>query len=261
MEGRDPDAVSAAARAADPHKGLDAELDRLLGDALANVLMHPEAGLDRLESWRQPTDPAWVAALGGAILRHPTPAPILARHPGLLAPVSLSHPVVAQVRARALRDPALGWATLAEVVGACVLLDGQPTRGRRSLVEPASPNLIAAAKALGATRVVMGRPTTPADGDPAAPREDWACETGRLVPGEALPARPPRDLTLGVTDGATTVYLNLRTDGDRTEVYGTSRLPEAERWLQAAAELDTLGGTPDAAATLRARMGPGLKAR
>ena len=47
---RDPGSVSTAARAASEFEGQDPALDRMLGDALANVLMRPADGIALLRA-------------------------------------------------------------------------------------------------------------------------------------------------------------------------------------------------------------------
>ena len=62
LKSRDPSRVERAAESAANWETQDSELDQLLGDALANVLMHVPAGLSLLKENPDPTNPAWQRA-------------------------------------------------------------------------------------------------------------------------------------------------------------------------------------------------------
>lgn len=253
---RDPMAVSTAARAASAWQGRDPALDRLLGEALANVLMKPDLGLPLLESAPAPSDPAWVEATLSAALRTGSVREMTRlMHAFPVAPVDLESPVTDQVVARALRDPAVGWSALGVAVGDCALLDQQPQRGRQPIDEPASDALLAGARALGAARVIVGRAERRTDPDPLSGRGDLSCRTGRVFAGaRALPTPLPRDLVLAAEDEGGVVFLNLKEGEDGfARAFGTNDVEAAERWL-AAADAWTAGGD----ALVIERLGLGL---
>ena len=109
LKARDPQKVSRAAEHAAQWEGQDAHLDRLLGDALANVLMNPTDGFQLLSSNPDPGDPWWQGAVMAAASRtgdaeSMSKAWSLAERPLL----SFSHPVVTQISQKMRTDPALG---------------------------------------------------------------------------------------------------------------------------------------------------------
>lgn len=260
----DADQVGDAARVADRWRGRDAELDRLLGHALANVLMRPEEGLPILESAPATDDPLWVGQVAAAALRAGDYATLERVSRGLELPaIDLLSPVVEQYVVRTRLDPKLGWGDMAEAVRGCTLLDGQPRRGRLALDRAAPSALPHTALALGAERVVMGRPERLDDHDPLAGTGDVQCRTGRLVEGLRLPRPLPRNLTVGAEQGSDRVYIAVKPRDGEAWAYGTNDDAAALRWLGASDTLDTIpdgDGWPgvDELPLLRKRFGAGL---
>lgn len=260
----DVDQVGDAARVADRWRGRDAELDRLIGHALANVLMRPNEGLPILESAPATDDPVWVGQVAAAALRAGDYATLERVSRGLELPsVDLMSPVVEQYAVRARLDARLGWDDMAAAVRQCALLDGQPRRGRLALDRVAPSALPHTALALGADRVVIGRPERLDDHDPLAGTGDVQCRTGRIVDGLRLPRPLPRNLTVGAEQGSDRIYIVIKPrDGDAW-AYGTNDDAAALRWLGAADTLDPIPngeGWPgvDELPLLRKRFGPGL---
>ncbi len=260
----DASQVSAAARAADRWKGRDPELDRLLGHALANVLMRPEEGLPLLEANPSDADAEWVGWLAAAALRSGDVSTMDRIQRGLsLMTVDPVDPVVEQYVVRARMDPKLGWDDMAEAVRLCALLDGQPRRGRVPLDREAPTALPPTALALGADRVVMGRPERLDDHDPLSGTGDVQCRTGRLVRSNRLPRPLPRNLTVGAEQGDDRLYISIKPGESGALAYGASELLAAERWLDAAETLDHIPdglGWPgvDQVPLLHKRFGAGL---
>ena len=69
LTNRDPKKVSSAAEHAAQWEGQDAQMDRLIGDALANVLMNPIDGLRLLQNNPDVGNVAWEGALLAAASR------------------------------------------------------------------------------------------------------------------------------------------------------------------------------------------------
>ncbi len=232
-------AVSAAASHASAWQGQDAVLDRLLGDALANVLMRPGDGLALLRQRPDPESAAWRAAMGGAALRAGTAAAVYGvQDEAGLSKVDAEAPGVAWLGARALRDPALGWADLVELDADCALLDGQPSRGRRSIDVPMPPALLATARAQGADRVVLGRARLAADDPPETGKGRPPCRSGRLLaPADLQPM--PRHVVLVAAGPAAPfsppLYISLSRGPDGTPWVLASERPEPATALVAAA--------------------------
>lgn len=264
VETGDVDQVSAAARAADRWKGRDAELDRLLGHALANVLMRPDDGLPLLEANPSDTDQDWVRWMAGAALRSGDVATMERIQRGLnLQAVDPVDPVVEQYVVRARMSPAITWDDMVTAVLQCRLLDGQPRRGRMPVDRVAPSALPGTALALGADRVVMGRPERLDDHDPLSGTGDVQCRTGRLVTGGRLPRPMPRNLTLGAEQGEKRLYIFVKPGEAASQAYGASDQLAAERWLDAAETLDHIPdgvGWPgvDQVPLLHKRFGAGL---
>lgn len=258
---RVPEEVGPAARAADGYRGRDADLDRLLGDALANVLMQPGAGLALLDGVPLPQDPAWVRARQGALLRAGDLGALEAAWTHTAPLPESSAPLWEQVGAHARRDPGFGPEDAAEVFADCALLDRQPMRGRKALDMPANQHLIAAAVALGATRVVVARPPSASDPDPLEGQGAWMCNTGRLEGWTELPARLPRGAVVAASDGQTDAWLMVKT---RQEgglwAYGAYDMERGARWVGAALLIETLDDPEQADAAVRTRYGHGLAA-
>jgi len=237
LEGRDPIVVGAAAKTAAKWENQDADLDILLGDALANVLMRPTDGLQLLEARKTPDDPTWARAYIGAVMRQGDPekmAAIWSTTKG--ETLDFTHPVAQQVADRLRRDPSLAPERVAEAVTNCTLLDGQPSVGRQVLDLPASSHLLEAAKALGLTRVVLGRPAWRSDADPFSGRGPLHCRNGVLLEG-GWPDPMPRALVLGATDGLRRVYIDVKLEKGEPWCFASSDAKVAARWVNAALAL------------------------
>jgi len=260
LVGQDPVVVAPAARAAATWEGADPGLDRLLGNALANVLMKPEQGLPLLRAHPAPGDPDWVRATLDAAMRTGNPATITAVWAELGRPaLAADHPVVQQVVQRVRRDPGLHHDLLEDVTARCTLLDRQPQVGRKALDLPAMPELVAAAQALGATGVVLGRAARRSDPDPATGAGPWRCGRAVLL-DTAWPEPMPRSLVIGAQDGQTSVFLDIKIEGGHPWAYAASDADIGARWLQAATLFRDAGGGEAGRARVRAALGQGLRA-
>lgn len=259
LETRDPAQVGPAARAAGPWQGRDPTLDRLLGDALANVLMRPDEGLSLLLANPAPEDAGWRAAQLAAAIRTEDGTEVSAARAraGLDALPLEEQPgrdVLAQVAAHALRHPDAPISRLDEVLADCLVADARPRVGRKPLDLPLPSNIIEAARALGASRVVMTRPEDRSDRDPlrydTAPR----CGDARLIEGDSLPdPLPPRAMVISASDGRTSVHLDIMMRDEQAWVFGASDPEQAARWIRAADLLSTRG-----ADGVRTELGAGL---
>ena len=173
---RDPQKVSKAAESASRWEGQDSQLDRLIGDALANVLMNSEDGLQLLNANPAPDDPAWKRAVLAAASRTGDAEKMAEawRRVGLER-LPFDHPVAGQVSRRMRADPALGSELMERTLRACLLLDAQPPVGRQPLDHPVSNTLMAVGDAVGATQILIGRPIFRTDPDPQAGRGPFQC--------------------------------------------------------------------------------------
>lgn len=255
LQARDPAAVSAAARASAPWRGEDPALDRLLGDALANVLMHPGEGLALLEANPAPESRDWQDALRGAALRTgDTQAMARAWAAAGRAAPDFRAPIIGQAVTRAIRDPKLTIPEIDAVVADCELLEQRPRIGRKGYSAPAPRTLLAAARALGATELAMGRTAYPTDPDPEGGQGLWSCADLRIIPGEALPVPfPTHVLVIGATDGVDAVFLELRLEDEVPWVFVSSNAEWAARWVRAANLLEEGGSS-----AVSAELGTGL---
>ncbi len=261
MVARDADTVSAAAQEASRWEGKDQQLDHLLGDALANVLMRPEAGMALLEARPNVGDAQWESAILNGAMRLGQ-ASRLTSVDQLLGrpPVNWDHPVVGQVTVRALVNPEMTHEELQEVLADCRLLDGQPRIGRQAVDLPASDTILQAAQVLGATRLVVGRKARRTDPDPASGRGPYHCESGVLLP-EQWPKPMLRSMTVGATDGQTRLYLNIKLQPEGPWAFAGSVAEAGARWASAAIFLADVQGAPDAAEQVRARFGHGMQGK
>lgn len=264
LQTRDPAQVSAAARPLDPLRGQDPQVDRLLGDALANVLMRPSDGWELLRANPAPEDPAWRAAMAGAALRLGDPALLdEAWEANGWPPLPLDGPAameaLEQISARALRDPSVGAAALEDAVARCRLLDHRPRLGRQALDLPLTGPLLGAARALGADLVVAGRPEERGDPDPLTQDGPIACAELRLAPGDELPAgAAARVWVAAASRGEQQLFVELRPEAGGLFAFATSDAAAGARWVLAAGRLAELGEGEDAVTSLRAAFGEGL---
>jgi len=260
LDGREAAVVAAAAQAASAWEGKDAALDRHLGDALANVLMRPDEGMKLLRANPVPGDAAWTQAMLDAAMRSGQPATIDAVWAELGRPaVFSSHPVLDQVVQRARQDPALHYDLMEDVTSRCSLLDRQPKVGRRQLDLPALAELIPAARALGATQVVLGRAARRSDPDPVAGHGPWSCVSGVLLETK-WPESVMRSMVIGATDGNFHIYLNLKIEAGHPWVYASNDAHSGARWLKAA-ELMKDAGPERGPERVQEVLGVGLRHR
>ncbi len=270
LAGDDLDAISAAARAASAFQGQDRTLDRDLGDALSNRLLHPEAGAVLLRSSADPADEQWLRAARDAALRLgdrtwlselvAAPEPDADDWSGL----SLDHPVVDQVIVAARTDATVDTALLHEVLADCTLVDARPMLGRRQVDLPAPTALRPVLELFGATRVVIARTQLTQRGAGLG-ATTWQCERGWLSDrlGDDLPdPLPPKGALVAATDGRDSAWLELENTRSGPWASVASDAEAAARWVQAATLLDerlAAGDAPaDARARVLARFGPGL---
>ena len=113
---------------------------RLLGDALANVLMHVADGRARLEKNPAPDSDAWVDAFllatartGDSDLMTETWADL-----GRPAP-PFSNPVTSSMVQRLKRDPSMPLEAFEKPIFDCGLMDAQPPVGRSVSTAPCHP--------------------------------------------------------------------------------------------------------------------------
>ena len=253
LQERDPSIVSQTAKEASVWEGKDPALDRLLGDALANVLMHPADGLRLLEANPLPTDSDWVTAHLSATMRSGDTdsmdaAWTAAGHPAL----NFNHPVVHQIVRRMLANPQIGPDMMANAISACSLLDTQPQVGRKPLDQRVNTDLLKVAPMIGATQIVIGRPPFRGDPEPTSSRGPIYCSFKVLL--DEWPTPIPKTMTVGLTDGVQRVFIDIKSNNGEAWAFATSDSDAAGRWLQATQLL----GTPDGEAAVRDRYAEGL---
>ncbi len=258
LRARDVDGVSRAARAAAAWQGKDAALDRMLGDALANVLMRPAEGLPLLQANPAPADPAWRRAIQGAALRAED-------HEALRAawsldgqePPNFEVSLLPQIAARARQDPGFDVARVAPLLWRCDLLRRRPTTGRRTLAMPVEGDLLAAGRALGAQGFVVARSLLQVDMGSGA--EVWRCADMVMLEDAQIPSPlPPRVTVVGATDGRVDVYLELREEDGVPTAFVTSNAEWGARWMRAAALMGEAPSPEEGAARVKAALGSGL---
>ena len=227
---RDQAQVTQTARAAGVHEGKDPALDRLLGDALANVLMRPSQGLKMLEENPARGDEEWETAILSAAMRTGETAVFMTILEQTSATPFIPSPdLVAWTSAQALTDPKINVHTLRDRAADCTLFDAHPTRGRRTVDQPAPADLGEVLYQLGAERVVLGRAHTATDPKPSSGRGLQPCHTGRLFPGPALPKPLPRHLTVSMSVGEHRLHLSIRPEADAAWVFGSTQASMASQ--------------------------------
>ena len=221
---RDPQAVSTAARAAGPYQGQDLELDHLLGDAFANVLMRPAEGIALLRTRPAPGVPEWTTALESAVLRTGNAAAleVTLRETGT-GPIPAPEALVEWMSARALRDPHISIADHRAAAADCALFDAHPSRGRRTVDQPTPPGFFDALFQLGATRVVVGRAAVPPDPAPDSGRGLQPCRTGRIWSEAAWPDPMFRHVTVAIASQTQPLFLSVRPENGQLWVFGSTR--------------------------------------
>jgi hypothetical protein len=254
LQARNPEKVSAAAEHAAQWEGQNPELDRLLGDALANVLMHPADGMQLLGANPDPESAHWISAYLAAASRTGDPDHMKAAWGGVGRPVmDFSHPVVSQVRQQMLADPALGLEKMESALFACALLDAQPSVGRQPLDHPVSATLLDVADAVGATQAVLARPIFRADHDPQSGRGPLHCRK-KIWLENGWPEPFPRSLTVGMTDGVHKVFVDIRLNDGEPWAFASSDSIAGGRWIEAM----KLWETPNGPARVREKYADGL---
>ena len=258
LQSREVEQVSRAARQAGAWRGKDPALDRLLGDALANVLMRPEDGLPLLEANAAPDDASWRKALRGAALRSGDRARMArAWEQTGGAGQDFDQPVLDEIVARAKADPRFDLGLVDSVLARCALLARQPSVGRRAVDHPVEGDLFAAARALGARVIVLARSPELLDEGPSSAA--WRCADLTLMDVDQLPADlPPRITVLGASDGRTDVFLDLREENDVPMIFASSNTEAAGRWIRAAALLTEAGDPEAGARRVHDTLGSGL---
>ncbi len=229
---RDPVVVGPLAEQAAVWEGQDPALDRLLGDALGNVLMNAEDGLRLLRSAPSPGDSSWEEATRSAALRTGKPETIEAVWSELnQPPAPFDNPVLSQLVQRMRADTSMGSAAVVDAVFDCQLLDAQPTVGRKPLDHPALPELIEAAILMGADQVAAGRPQYRSDPDPESGRGPLQCQRKVLLT-EGWPTPFSKTLTLGLRQGDRTAFIDIKLEDGQPWAYATSDVLLGDRWIR-----------------------------
>jgi hypothetical protein len=230
---RDPSVVGPIAAKASEWEGKDGDLDRLLGDALANVLMHPQDGLRLLQSRPAPGDAAWVEAIKAASLRVGDPVVMKATWAELGGRVPpFDNPVLPQVVQRLLSDPTMASDGAVAGIDGCALLDLQPPVGRKALDHRAGPRLLEVGALMGADQVVVGRPLFRSDPDPQTGRGSLQC-VRKVLLEDGWPEPLSRTLTLGLRQGQRRVFIDIKTDNGEPWAYAASDPVAGGRMLRA----------------------------
>ena len=251
---RDPQKVSRAAEHAAQWEGQDAHLDRMIGDALANVLMNPSDGLRLLSDNPAPDDAEWQSSLLAAASRTGDEDKMVAAWEKVGRPtLPFQHPVVGQVVRRMHADPHLGADAVENAIHACTLLDAQPAVGRRALDHPVTSAMLDVSQAVGATQVAVGRPIFRTDPDPQSGRGALQC-LKKVWLEDGWPDPIPRALTLALTDGVRKVYVDIRIQEGEPWAFAASDPVAAGRWLEAM----KLWTTPDGPNIVRRKFAGGL---
>jgi len=250
---RDPARVEQAAEKAGSWEGKDAQLDRLLGDALANVLMNPEAGLPLLKSRPLPGDPDWtIAMLLGTARTGDIHAMKDVWNQMNRPAVAFTNPVTPSMVQRLKTQPAMNIEEFEYGIKMCTLLDSQPSVGRSTLEFPVSADLLKVAPWVGADTVVVSRPRTKVDGDPETATGPLQC--AKKVVLSKWPSVIGSTLTVGLSSGSRRVFIDIRQSKDEQWTYATSDPVAGGHWVQAM----NIAHTPDAEGRIRERFSDGL---
>lgn len=253
LEMRVPADVQAKARAAAEWEGQDAELDWMLGDALANVLMQPSEGLALLRTHPELNAPDRTQALLLATFRHGDLASMTQAWTAAgRSPPAFDNPVTTAMVQRAHADPQTTIEQIESGINGCAFLDAQPPVGRTALDYPAGPGLLQTAEWLGADVTVIGRPRVLADADPHQGRGPLHCERKVLI--DSWPHPFSKTLTLGLSQGHRKVFIDIKITDGEPWVFATSDSLAGGRWLSAYAKMDS----PNAEETIKAMFPSGL---
>ena len=256
LKSRDPSPVERAVEAAITWEGKDPTLDRLLGDALANVLMHTEAGMKLLDARPALGDPSWERAMLLASARTGDTQTMEATWKRLNRDAPrFSNPVTNSMVQRLKRDPHMSIDDFEAAIHDCTILDAQPAVGRKALEFPVSTDLLKVAPWVGADAVVMGRPRTKVDNDPDRAIGPIQC-TNKLVLDE-WPAVVSTTLTVSFVSGTKRVFIDIKQTGDEQWAYATSDAVAGGHWIQAM----NMASAPNAEARIRERFADGLWAQ
>ena len=254
LRDRDPQKVSKAAESAARWEGQDSHLDRLIGDALANVLMNSDDGLELLNANPAPNDPGWKGAVLAAASRTGDADKMAAAWKRMgLEVLPFEHPVVGQVSRRMRGDPGLDSDVMERTLRACMLLDAQPPVGRQPLDHPVSSTLLEVGEAVGATQVVVGRPIFRTDPDRQSGRGPFQCRK-KVWLEDGWPGLVPRALTIALTDGLRKVFVDVRVQDGEPWAFAASDAVVAGRWLEAM----KLWEAPNGSQLVREKFGEGL---
>ena len=230
---RVPGIVGPLAQQASVWEGQDSRLDRMIGDALANVLMSADDGLRLLRSNPAPGDRGWREAMRSAALRTGDPVVIRSVWAELGdPPAPFDNPVLGQVVQRMRANPSMGSAAALNGLFGCQLLDAQPAVGRKSMDHPIDQTMIEVALTLGADQVALGRPAYRSDPDPQTGRGLLRCEQKMLL-SDGWPAPMPKTLTLAVRQGDRTAFIDIKHDKGQPWAYATTDLLIGDRLLRA----------------------------
>ena len=229
---REPSQVGPIAERASAWEGQDPQLDRLLGDALANVLMNADDGLQLLRKHPEVGNSLWEEATRSAALRTGNVEAIREVWGELgEAPIPFDNPVLSQIVQRMRADPKQGSAKAIEGLFGCQLLDAQPAVGRKSMDHPIGPEIVDVAVALGVEQVTVGRPVYRSDPDPQSGRGDLHCQR-KILLSDGWPRLITKTITIGLRDGDRTAFIDIKMVGDEPWAYATSNEVVGDRLLR-----------------------------
>lgn len=253
LEMRVPSEVQAKAEAAVKWEGQDAELDWMLGDALANVLMQPTEGIKLLQAHPELTAAHRTQALLLATFREgDTVAMKQAWAEAERSVPAFDNPVTTAMVQHTHADPKITIEQIETGINGCAFLDAQPPVGRSALDYPAGPGLLQAAEWLGADAVVIGRPRVLSDADPHQGRGPLHCERKVLI--DTWPHPFSKTLTLGLAQGHRKVFIDIKLTDGEPWVFATSDPLAGGRWLRAY----SLMGAPNAEQAISTMFPDGL---
>ena len=244
---RDPAIVGPRAEEASMWEGQDPALDRLLGDALSNVLMSPADGLRLLRSSPDPSQAAWREAIRSAALRTGEPETIRGVWSDLGEPlIPAGNPVLGQVVQRMLADPSVDSNEALAGLFGCQLLDAQPAVGRKEMDHPIGSSVVDVIGLLGVDQVTVGRPMYRSDPDPQSGRGPLQC-TKKVLLSDGWPEPMPKTVTVALRQGDRTAFIDIRNDAGQPWAYAASDARVGDRILRSwvafeAGKADELSG-------------------
>lgn len=230
---RDPSQVGPIAEQASAWEGQDPPLDRLLGDALANVLMNADDGLQLLRKHPDLGNSQWEEATRSAALRTGNVETIRAVWAELgEAPIPFDNPVLSQIVQRMRAEPKQGSLKAIEGLFGCQLLDAQPAVGRKSMDHPIGPEIVDVAAALGVEQVTIGRPVYRSDPDPQSGRGHLQCQR-KILLSDGWPRLITKTITIGLRQGDRTAFIDIKMVDGEPWAYATSNELVGDRLLRA----------------------------